>query len=411
MEKKVFDLKTELDKLFLKDNRLEDIKVDINSVEDSLFLLATTNAGKKIDLVFTEKDYFKFGSTVLSPLKNACAEFSTLILEDKEFNHFKNKSFFNFSGEMVIVVGNSELISITAYYASIQKKTCYAVLTEPYSEYTLLTYAKVPTENVHISIEIAPIKALIVDLDILRRASKEAFAESFIVSMSKLISLIDYKFNMLVTDGSYNQESYIKIKNAISLVASLYSYKNSNDVLIYAQLVFASEMRKSNVLKSSSVDLFAEAINLFEEEASYGDKILTAMKCISGVYETFFANDLFDVLNLPNYNGDMLKLEKLTGNAYANFRKNLVIPTPSKLKACNTILQKTKDGFLKEIESFLSVLHAIEKIYKSYFKGTDEKKAISYQTKKEALTLCTYLSKEKTILTHLRDLGVLSCVD
>lgn len=411
MEKKVFDLKTELDKLFLKDNRIEDIKVELCSVDEYLFNLATTSAGKKIDVVFTEKDYFKFGTSVLNPLKNACAEFSTLILEDKEFNHFKNKSFFNFSGEIVIVVGNSELINITAYYASIQNKTCYAVLTEPYCEYVLLNHAKIPTENVHINIEITPIKALIVDLDILRRASKEAFAESFIVSMSKLISLIDYKFNMLVSDGSYEQESYIKIKNTISLVASLFSYKNSNDVLIYAQFVFASEMRKSNVLKSSSVDLFAEAINLFEESARYGDKVLTAMKCVSGIYEMFFANNLFDVLNLPNYNDDLLRLEKLTGNSYAKYRKNLVIPTPSKLKAYNTVLEKTKYGFIKEIESFLSVLHAIEKIYNSYLKGVDKNSPISYQTKKEALTLCTYLSKEKTILTHLRDLGVLKCLN
>ncbi len=410
MEKKVFDLKSEIEKLFLKDNRIEDIKVELISVEESLFSLATLNAGKKIDVVFTEKDYFKFGTNILSPLKNACAEFSTLILEDKGFNHLQNKSFFNFSGDIVVVVGNNDLINITAYYSSIQKKTCYAVLTEPYCEYTLLNYAKIPTENVHINIDITPIKSLIIDLDILRRASKEAYAESFIVAMSKLIALIDYKFNMLVTDGTYDQESYVKIKNAIALVTSLYSYKNSNDVLIYAQLVFASEMRKSNVLKSSSVDMFAEAINLFDKTASYGDKILTAIRTISGIYETFFANELFDVLSLPNYNGDILKLEKLTGNSYSFYSKNLVVPTASKLQAYNSILLKTKNGFLKELESLLSVLHAIEKIYGSYLKGVQEKESISYETKKEALLLCTYFSKEKTILTHLRDLGFLNCL-
>ena len=137
MNKKTFEFKSEISKLFNLDKEF-DVQVRVAGVADTLFCVANENAGKKFDVVFFESDYLKYSKGVIGALKRACAEYSLLLIENKNFDHVKNKSFFNFSGEIVIVVGSEDLISITSHYASIQNKETYAVLTEPSAEYLLL---------------------------------------------------------------------------------------------------------------------------------------------------------------------------------------------------------------------------------------------------------------------------------
>ena len=108
MDKKTFDFNSEIKKLF-SDNKKLDVQVRVAGVADTLFCVAHENAGKKFDIVFTESDYLKFSKIITGALKRACAEFSLLLIEDKDFDHVKNKSFFNFNGDIVIV-GNKEYI-------------------------------------------------------------------------------------------------------------------------------------------------------------------------------------------------------------------------------------------------------------------------------------------------------------
>ena len=136
-----------------------------------------------------------------------------MLFENKDYGHVKNKSFFNFNGDIVIVVGNMDLISITSHYASIQNKEVYAVLTEPCSEYLLLNKARIPANGIYATVDVTPIKCLIYDIGILSKASNEAYQESFINVISKLVTLIDYKFRVLITGREFNEKSYQRIKS------------------------------------------------------------------------------------------------------------------------------------------------------------------------------------------------------
>ena len=93
MDKKTFDFNSEIKKLF-SDNKKLDVQVRVAGVADTLFCVAHENAGKKFDIVFTESDYLKFSKVITGALKRACAEYSLLLIEDKDFDHAKNKSFF-----------------------------------------------------------------------------------------------------------------------------------------------------------------------------------------------------------------------------------------------------------------------------------------------------------------------------
>ncbi len=409
MNKKTFDFSSEILKLF--ENNKFDVDVRVTDATDTLFCVATENAGKKFDVVFTESDYLKFSKTIIGALKRACAEFSIFLIENNNFDHVKNKSFFNFNGDMVIVVGNMDLISITSHYASIEKKETYAVLTEPCAEYLLLNKARIPANGIYASVDITPIKSLIYDIDVLSKASNEAYQESFINVISKLVTLIDYKFRVLITGKEFNEKSYQKIKNAISLVAGINAYENRKEVLIYAEAVLATERKLSEVIDDGAVEMYSDALGLFSSKAPKRERLLTAMRSILELYEMLFVSNLSGLLSVPDYNSDISFLEKSTGKSGSYFRKNLLIPSPRRLDIINRILNKTKDGFLKEIESLLFVMKAIEKVYNSFGWKTDEENKLPLSAKREGLKASTYLSNKITLLTHMRDMGVLRCID
>ena len=411
MQKRTFDLKTELYNLFSNYENKYGVQINCGNIVEGLFNLAVKNAGKKIDVVFNERDFVKLGSTVTMGLKKACAEFSTLVLESFESEQTVNKSFFNFRGDIVIAVGDNDFVSLTSYYSSIQKKQCYVVLTEPCYENILLNYVKIPINGVPLVIDITPIKEVFVDLDIISKAPIKAFSKAFISAMSKLVTLIDYKFKCLVTGKEFDYKSYQNIKKAISIVAGINSYENKRDVLIYAQAVFSIEKQSGEVLNASSIEMYADSLSILSPEVCEGERLLYAMRNVISIYEMFFTNDLFDLLTYPNYNEDIKRLEKNTGRASSYYLKNLNIPSPYRISIINKIIDKTRLGFRKEIESILFIMKAVENIFKSFYKIGENITAIPYSIKKEALIFSTYLSSEITILTHIRDVGVLNTLN
>ncbi len=408
MDKKYFDLNENITKLF---NCNLDKKVWVSNVEDTLFSVAQEHAGKKFNLVFTESDYLRFGKIITSAFKRACVEFSTMLIEESNFEHAMTKSFFNFSGDIVVVIGNYDLISITSHYASMKKLDVFVVLTEPNFDCVLLNEAKIYANGLKVSVNIRPIKGLIIDKDIILKAPSKAYEESFISIMSKLLTLVDYKFRVLIMGEEFNVKSYQTIKNAISLVAGVNAYENRKEVLIYAEAVLALERTKSEVLSGGAVDFYQEALGMFSSSTSKGDRILTSLRVVSELYEMLFSNNLGDVLTVCDYNQDVQFLVKTTGKSQSYFRKNLSIPSPRRVDIINRIILKTSGSFKKEMESILFVLSAIEKVYKSFSKTSEEVEKIPYSAKREALLLSTYLSNKLTILTHMRDMGVLGSIN
>ena len=114
-----------------------------------------------------------------------------------------------------------------------------------------------------VKVDVKPLKTLLIDVDVIKKASNESFQESFINVISKLISLIDYKFRSLITGEKFDYKSYQNVKNAISLVAGINTYKNYKEVLIYSQLVLATERVNGKVLEDGAVEIYKDALNIF----------------------------------------------------------------------------------------------------------------------------------------------------
>ncbi len=410
MTKKIFDYNLEMQNCFsinMEDNLPE---FSTASLYDAVYSLALKVENKKVDFVCLESDYVKFGGIVNKALKDTQTEVNVLLIEDSEFYHVHSKSFFTFSGGEVIAMGSSQLLALTAYYATMQKIPCIAVLTEPNFENVLSSEMQILLDGIPVLVDVAPFKTVVCDIEVIKKSSKEMIAESYIRTVSKLLTLIDYKLRVYTDGLTFDKTSYEQVKDAIQKVIAINNYQNPKEVLVYCQAVLAKINATTGIIKEGAVELFADTLGVFSPDFSYGDRLMMAFSKLVKIYHMYFNNDFSDLISVPDYNADIFLLEKSTGKSGSYFRKKLKIPSEKRRNLLNALIYKTKDGFIKETSSLLSILFAIEKIYAGLNKPNREKPVINYDIIKNSLSLCTYFSNRTSVLTLCRDAGVLRCL-
>jgi hypothetical protein len=89
---------------------------------------------------------------------------------------------------------------------------------------------------------------------------------------------------------------------------------------------------------------------------------------------------------------------------------NLKIPSEKRRLLINLLIDKTRDDFLSETTAILKAFYKIKKYYSS-LTGVMGDGNISYKQIKNAVTLSPYLTDKTSVLTLMRDLGVLSCAN
>jgi hypothetical protein len=98
-----------------------------------------------------------------------------------------------------------------------------------------------------------------------------------------------------------------------------------------------------------------------------------------------------------------------TANAPADeFLQNLKIPSENRYKLLRKLIGVTRSGFLKEVTEVLTSLKGIKNTYLKYKNVPENNVAVKYAILKNAITVAPYLSKTTSILTLMRDFGVLN---
>ena len=411
LEKKIFDYNLEMQTCFSLNNGVVLPEFSTDSLYNAVYSIALKVSGKKVDFVCLESDFLKFGGIVNKALRDTETAVNTLLIEDADFyGEARLKSFFTFSSSEIIVMGSSNLLALTAYYATMQNIPCSAVVTEPNFENVLSSKMPITLSGLPIEVDVTPFKTVVCDIEIIKKASRESLAESYIRTVSKLLTLVDYKLRVYTDGVSFNKNYYDEIKSAIQKVLLINNYQNPKEVLVYAQAVIAKINATCDIIKEGAVELFCDTLGVFSPDFSYGDRLMMAFSKLVKVYHMFWNNDFSDLVSLPDYNADIFLLEKTTGKSGGYFRKKLKVPSERRQKLINALIYKTKDGFIKETASLLSVLFGIEKIYSGLNKTTKENPVINYDIIKNSLTLCTYFSSKTSTLALCRDMGVLRCI-
>lgn len=382
-----------------------------SSAYDAVYSIAIKYSKKKTaQLVCREKDFSLVGLTVTKALKDANANFTTLLVGD-DFDSEKANSSFHFEGGYVLAVGDSEILSITQYYASKFGVDCHVLLTEPYCENAFSKTVKIPTKTIPQLKKVKPFKTVIYDFEIIKKAPASAFATAYILVMSNLLSLIDYQMRVMLTGENFDSENYEALKKVVHLVSNLAGFKNGKDVLIYSNAILALVRAKNEQFTCFSVELFATALKLSNNVLSEGDRLMTAFLKLTALYKMFFTNDFSSLLSSPNYLGDAYELEALTGVFAGSFVNNVKVPTVKRLELLKEMLNKTQGAFNEEVCKVLKVANSIKKAYLNILKENAVFEFPPYSDLKQALKLCSYLSNKPTVLTVYRDLGVINSVN
>ena len=387
------------------DGFLKNLKVC--SLKSELFNLAVSYAGRKIDVVFKESDYVRLGKVVISALKSACADYTVMIVEGSKSH--KNAKI-DYDGSVVIAVGGYELLSLASYYASQEKIPFYAVISEPCLDFLLSGKVRCNITGIVNEYKITPPRSVIFDFDVVSLASPSTLSEGYLKIASQLLSLVDYKFRVLITGETFNQNSYVQIRNALSLIASISKFSNPKDVLVYASFVMAIENEFCTILRNNAVDLFEDALSIYAPKLSKGEIIKVALTRLVELYCAYFANDFSKVLRAPNYNKDIETFERQTGVDCTFLYDNLKVPSTKRLSLISEVVKKTKDGFISDLKSTLDLIPQIIVNYNSLLKTSKGEESLSFEQKLNALRLAPYLSKTQSVLTVIRDLGLIELI-
>lgn len=412
MQKTIFDVTKHMQYLSADDYFGQGIEICASNAYDAVYSIAIKYAkNKTAQIVCREKDFNLVGATITKALKDANANFTTLLVDGVEYNSEKANSSFNFDGGYVLAVGDENTLSLALAYASKHGVDCHALLTEPCFENAFSSVVKVPTANALLKVKVKPFKTVIYDFEVIKKASNTAFSTAYVCIMSNLLSLIDYKMRLMLTGEDIDEVNYNKLKNTVETVMNLASFKNGKDVLIYASAVLSLIRAKSQNFTDFAVELYSDALLLSPIKQDKGDRILTALLKLAPLYKMFFSNDFSSILSSPNYLGDVYELESLSGVFAGKLIQNVKVPTKKRLELILQMLEKSKATFLKEASVVLSLSSSIEKVYLSILKGEHSFEFLPYSELKRALKLCTYLSNKQSVLTVYRDLGVINCVN
>lgn len=382
----------------------------IGDVNDGLDVVCENFTCGKIELIITETDYERIGYPLVQKLKSYKTEVGLLLVEDSE-NYFSFlKSTLDKGAGAFIVAGGSRLLSAVRYYSSLYGICAYAIPTTPNVNKILLDSVWVKTNGFYSTIKAEKYKKIIIDQNLIEKASRQSFAKAFAFSVSRLTSLIDYKINCFVNGDAVDNQVFEMAKKSINFALLTPNYENFTAPIIASQILLAGINAKSTALVDSGVDCLENALSVFASELSNAKKQMLAFEKTARLYHLFFSNDFSNLLSLPDYYLDIELLERETKKDRAIFVKNLKIPSERRRTLINLLLSKTASEFKAETTVILKAYSKIKKIYDAIL-GEAPKEIVSYKKIKNSVITCSYFTPKTSIFTLSRDMGILKCIN
>lgn len=405
---KTFDFKSEILNFFGSDGVLTELF--LGSVKDGLYDVCKAFTRGKIEIVMAEKDFKRVGSTIVEMVKSFGVGVQLLLIEDKDFAYSAVKTSFNFSIGALIAVGDKYLLSAVRYYSSLYATPCYAVALTPNIERVFSENAYLKTKGLTAEMKAEKFKKVIVDEELILKAKSESFAEAYISSISKLTALIDYKLNGFLNGALVDEKFFNLVRRSINFSLTAKNYDNFKSAVLASQTALAVINGKNNGLYGGGAECIKTALSVYAHEAKDCKKEFIAFEKALKLYHLLFSNDFSDLLSVPDYYADTEILEKDFKRERSFFTKNVKIPSERRRKLINLLLNKTSPAFKAETTAIFKALPAIKKTYASML-GVAGDGIISYKQIKNAVIAGAYLTEKTSVLTLLRDLGVLQCAN
>ena len=293
-----------------------------------------------------------------------------------------------------VVIGNQTFINQITLNENFKGVNFYLVPTSPQIEGLMLKNATL----------------LILDEKLIAKSAQTEVALAFLNVMAKPLALIDYKINSYLSGKNAKSKWFNEVKRAVSIASKLTEYSNYKSAVLCAQAILMVVSNLSSVLAPSGEECVFSALKLCLTETSALSLKFTAIEKTAKLYHLFFSNDFSALLSAPDYASDVKLLSELTGNNANEYLIALKSPSNQRLKLVYMLIEKTRADFILETGAFLKALNGIKKVYLAITKQKGDL-AVYTTGVKNAVTVAPYLSQCENVLTLLRDMGVLKCIN
>lgn len=380
-----------------------DTEICVSGVYDAVYALSVKyGKDKKAFITADEADYVNFGAAAVKAVKDAGAEYS-VILSDGETNGDMSE-LMNFAGGYVIVLSGGDVFSLSLFYADKYGADCHAVVSVPAQSGLFTGKISVYRGNVPKKYSVKPPRTAIVDLSLSSKRNPSDYSEAYISSVSLLLSLIDYKMRILVSGEKFDGKVYEDLKRAALYGINFRGYENYKDVLMFSSLLTEAVKSASDSVTDCAAELFSDVLVPLCPDLNNGERKLTAFKKLSAAYHFFFSNDFSDFTAVADYNSDLFALKKITGR---NFIENVCVISPRRRYLISEVLERTKKGLKSETAAILLNLEKIIAAYLFLDKKGGKTESADYFGVKTAMKLSPYLTDKTTVLSVMRDFGLL----
>lgn len=405
--KKVFDFKTQT---LGVSNTLFDLgEVFIGSLKDGLDGVCKKFAGKKIEVVITEKDFKKIGGSIVEEIKLLGIKFNLITVDEKSVSYLSIKSLLGASVGARLVVGDKNLLTTVRCVSSENKTPCFALLTSPSLENILSDEIFIETDGKLQKLTAKKFEKIIIDKDLILKSRSENFAEAYALSVSKLTALIDYKMGCFLSGATLDGELFSTVQKAVNLALSFPLYENGKEAILASQVILALLNAKNGAIAGLGAECVTRALSVYASESKDCKKAFVALEKTLKLYHMFFTNDFSSLLSVPDYFSDIEKIS-VDFNFGESFYDSLKIPSEKRRKLILLLLNKTAKDFALETSALLKAFSKIKKAYASLIAVMGDGN-VSYKQIKNSVNASAYLTDKTTVYTIMRDLGVLACAN
>ena len=394
-------------------NSINDIILEFNlpfniSFSFETFIQKNFTKNEKVDIVINKYCYRKFSNEIISLIKGK-VNYTFIVVKD-DYNFYLPKTLFEVNANKVIIVGDDAFIKGVNYILRDKPCSVYALYLSVYLESIFLDEYEIIYSGKPCVKKVKGLSNIILDPLFIKKSTKKDILTAYISNVLIAPTLIDYRLGEMLNGLKYNQRLYELLKQALRYTLEHPIYANFLEVLCLASFIKCAINYKSEIIKNSGVE---NIVRILFVNSSNIDKCVIkkyAFEKTIKLYHFFFSNEFSDLLAHPDYVNDITKLSLLLGISEEKLYSYLQIPSLKRTGLIYSLLKKVGQDFLRETTSFMMLLPKILNNFDRASKGVVENN-IDLENLKDAVNYSPYLSKKPSVLTLMRDFGLLSLIN
>lgn len=298
----------------------------------------------------------------------------------------------------IVAVGGDDVINVCRFYAGLKDKFIFAVPNTVTVQGIIPPYVTFTANGLPENIKSKTIDILFLDKSAYCRCKKHALADAFSSSVSKCLTLIDYKYACAVEGKELSASAYNYFVEAINDVLNIPASSYIYDWLLKSQLKISIAKSISDIDEYSAAYDVAKILVATDKNVSIQEAEFVAFVRLVKLYKLYIDNLDFVLLNTPDFCSRINEVASFIGVRISDVLSEVKPAFNVDEETGKAAVKKLKSQIIKELDGIIALLGKI-KDFKTRL--CNPKKPMNKYTAlqiKKGIALGAYTSKKPTIL-------------